>query len=138
MVRKWIIQILPTLLRNSSNTESSSYNNISTKTSTHTTSNQSIQIYQQPSIPTNSNLIGFQLNDYSHSNCSLSPSPSLNLLELNTSEYIMMCLTTNPKDEDITSHPKYRHHKRKRTTTRIDLYHQIKYPLNLQRNKKTI
>ena len=82
---------------------SSSFNIISTKISTHTSFNQRIKIHQPPSIPTNSNLEGFQSDDYSYSNSSPIPTLSLNSLELNTPEDIMRCLTTkNPKDEDTT------------------------------------
>ena len=66
------------------------------------------------------------IESYSYS--SLSLTPSVNSLELNTPENIMLCLTTNPTDEGTEFNPKW-----KRTIPK--LYHHIKSSIKVQQNK---
>ena len=81
---------------------------ISTNISTQTSSNQSIQNHQPPSLSTNSNSHRSQkfIESYTYSSPSLTP--SLKSLELNIPEKKMICLTTNPTDEDTTLNPKWK------------------------------
>lgn len=75
------------------------------------------------------------MNDCSHSKSSYSLTSSLNSIELNNPEHIMIYLTTNPIDEDTTYHPKHRYHKNKKTITPNKLCHHIKSPVKFQQNK---
>ena len=57
-------------------------------------------------------------------------------ITFNNPENIMICLITNPIDEDTTYHSKHRHHTNKKTITPNKLCHHIKSPVKSQQNKK--
>ena len=101
---------------------------IITNITTQTTYNQHIQNYQQPSISSNSNYDWSLTVIEPHSSSSPSLTPSTNSWELNISDTIMLCLTTNPTDEDTPINPKW-----KRIILKI--CHHMKCRIKVQQNK---
>ena len=114
---------------------SSSCLSISTTTSSHKKINQLIQNHQPLSINSNNNSESFQTDNSSQSKSSHILPPSLNSIEINNPDNIMICLTTSSINEDKIYHPKHRHYKNKKTIIPHKLCHHIKFPVKLQQNK---